>query len=132
MWVKMLRGIYNIDGGCSSLTPKNAYLGPWNSIIRALRILGNWDLDILGNWDLDLQSFCPICVGDRIIPSSWMDVWSGTSPLSLKFQRIFAFHMQRQASIWDRFLISLETGPLRREPRGGMEQSQWEELPAIL
>lgn len=72
MWVKMVRGIYGIDGGCSYLTPKNAYLGPWNSIICALRIFRNRDLD--------LQHFCLIRVGDGIITSFWMDVWYGTSP----------------------------------------------------
>lgn len=50
----------------------------------------------------------------------------------MRFQWIFALDVHRQASIRDRFLIGLETGSLRRDPRGDMEQSQWEELTTLL
>lgn len=99
-------------------------MGPWNGIIRMLVQLKDRGLD--------LQSFCPIRIGDGRVTSFWHDMWKGDTPLVVSFQRIFSLDNHKSASVLDRVLLGWDIDPLRRIPRGGIGQTQWDALISLM
>ena len=62
----------------------------------------------------------------------WFDVWLGPNALVESFPRVFALDTHHDASVHDRFLLGWEVDSLRRRPRGGVEQVQWDALLDLL
>lgn len=115
IWVKVVKALYDQDGGCSSFSQRRGSIGPWNGVIRMLAQLNNPDLD--------LRTFCPIRVGDRNNTSFWHDVWMGDTQLAISFHRIYALDLHKSTSVHDIVLLGWNLDCLRRTPRGGIEET---------
>lgn len=117
LWVRVIKTIYGVNSGLSSLSPRGSSSGIWNNIIYMLVNLTNRGFDLL--------SVCPIRVGDGAATSFWQDKWFLDNPLATSFHRIYALDNHKSATVRDRVGIGWDLGNLLRMPRGGIDQSQW-------
>lgn len=47
MWVRVVTGLYSLEGHASSLSSKKKWIGPWNSVTRMLSNLSDRGFDFL-------------------------------------------------------------------------------------
>lgn len=80
----------------------------------------------------DLQSCCPIMIRDRSKNSFWHDIWKGDQPLAITFHKVFAIDSYRSALVRDRVLLKWDNGFLKRFPRGGIKQKQWDDFTLLM
>ena len=90
-------------------------MGPWNGVICMLSYMRDRGLDLL--------SLCAIRIRDGTRTLFWQDIWKGDRPVAEIFHRIFALDQHKFALVRDRVMMGWDTTPLRRVPRGGIEQS---------
>ncbi|KAL7599452.1 hypothetical protein Lser_V15G24065 [Lactuca serriola] len=104
--VRVVKALHGADGGCSSLSLRRGWTGPWSGIIRMLVQLRDRGID--------LHSFFPISVGDGIKTSFSHNVWKGDQPQAVTFPRIFVLDVNRLVSVRDKVLVGRSTDSLRQ------------------
>ncbi|GJZ45611.1 RNA-directed DNA polymerase, eukaryota [Tanacetum coccineum] len=91
----------------------------------------NKSLKVLKDKGFDFGSHCKKRLGDGHGTRFWIDVWTSDMPLCVKFPRLFALELDKDASV-----ASKMAGPLdfsfRRSVRDGSEQQQMLELVSIV
>nr|GEW67336.1 hypothetical protein [Tanacetum cinerariifolium] len=92
----------------------------WGSILSLINCLKDKGIDLIS------ICFCKIGNGDTT--RFWEDIWCGNAPLRIQFPRVFYLDTDRNCSIANRVSSSNFnwSNVLRRDPRGGVESSQFE------
>ncbi|GJS93113.1 RNA-directed DNA polymerase, eukaryota [Tanacetum coccineum] len=115
--------------GCDVLQNQFRYLVCWGE--RCMTRLKAWEDDVLKDKGFDFGSHCKKRLGDGHGTRFWIDVWTSDMPLCVKFPRLFALELDKDASV-----ASKMAGPLdfsfRRSVRDGSEQQQMLELVSIV
>lgn len=115
LWVRVVKAIYGIDGGLSSLSSRGAPSGLWNNLISMISNLKNKEIDLI--------SLCRIRVRDGASMSFWHDIWLDDVSLVVAFHKIYDLDVHKVASVRDRFLLGWDSNILYRPMRGGIEQT---------
>ncbi|KAL4584913.1 hypothetical protein LXL04_009524 [Taraxacum kok-saghyz] len=118
LWVKVVKSIYGSDGGRPQVDSMRVSKGPWSGV---LRMLGRLRVQ-----ELDLVSMCPKRLGNGESTNFWHDRWLGGRILAAEFPRVYALDSLQSISVGDRVRVGWSVVMLRRPPRGGAEQEQWE------
>ncbi|KAL4578257.1 hypothetical protein LXL04_014377 [Taraxacum kok-saghyz] len=99
-------------------------MGPWYGVIRVLRRLREHHMD--------LMSLCPMRLGNGLSTDIWHGRWWDGGILAEVFPRVYALEVHRVISVGDCFRLGWSTDVLRRLPRGGVEQTQWESFLSVI
>ncbi|GJW13637.1 RNA-directed DNA polymerase, eukaryota [Tanacetum coccineum] len=118
----------------------------WSRVIRALygpkiddhpmHTSSNWctilkELYSLKDIGFDFWNHCKKRIGNGTDTSFWYDSWIGDSALHVKFPRLFALELDKDISVAVK-MNSQVTQSFRREPRGGIEFQQLNDLVSLL
>nr|GEX13695.1 RNA-directed DNA polymerase, eukaryota [Tanacetum cinerariifolium] len=95
----------------------------WSSIIKEIQVLKSKGIDFLDH--------CLKRVGDGSDTLFWVDRWKGGKPFRDTFPRLFALESNRQITVKEKMSSALDSS-FRRPARGGVEQSQYIELAALI
>ncbi|GKC67742.1 RNA-directed DNA polymerase, eukaryota, partial [Tanacetum coccineum] len=82
----------------------------------------------LDSKNVSLDALVKKRIRDGMNMKFWEDVWIGECKLMEKFPQIFRLDTETNAMVNDRIVLSLDSGWLRRRPRGGAESEQWNHL----
>ncbi|GJZ03371.1 RNA-directed DNA polymerase, eukaryota [Tanacetum coccineum] len=119
LWTRVIKALYGTSIGSHSIKSSSI----WCSILR--------ELQVLKDKGFDFGSHCKKRLGDGHGTRFWIDVWTSDMPLCVKFPRLFALELDKDASV-----ASKMAGPLdfsfRRSVRDGSEQQQMLELVSIV
>nr|GEX66199.1 RNA-directed DNA polymerase, eukaryota [Tanacetum cinerariifolium] len=99
------------------------YSSNWCSIMR--------EVHKLKDKGFDFWSHVKKQIGNRADTSFWSECWLGDIPLRVKYPRLFALEMDKEASVESK-LHSLMESSFRRNVRGGIEQHLLVELTSML
>ena len=72
-----------------------------------------------------MRELCPILVGNGLQTDFWRNVWLGSHSLSIQFPHICTLDDMQVVSVADTLRLGWQSSTLRREPRGGVESTQW-------
>nr|GEW90934.1 RNA-directed DNA polymerase, eukaryota, reverse transcriptase zinc-binding domain protein [Tanacetum cinerariifolium] len=90
-----------------------------------------WALIIKAIHGVDLLS----CISKRVRngnkTSFWLEKWIECGVLKEKFPRLFAFEINKQATVFDKLQVGVLSS-FRRDPRGGAECTQMEEMLSLI
>ncbi|XP_076895068.1 uncharacterized protein LOC143547554 [Bidens hawaiensis] len=123
-WVKVLKAIYgsklNQDGMSRAIKGN----GIWSPIVKSI--------NKLNDEDLIPASVIRIKVGNGSETLFWKDVWIGDSSLCSRFPRLFDLEVNKNCLLKEKLFNSVWVWNWRRRPRGGVEDTQLEELISLL
>nr|GEZ77071.1 RNA-directed DNA polymerase, eukaryota [Tanacetum cinerariifolium] len=85
----------------------------------------------LKNKGFDFWEHCKRRIGNGCSTRFWLDHWLGEFPLYAKFPRLFVLEMDQGTTVNSKLNASI-VDTFRRQPRGGREQAQLDELRSML
>ncbi|GKB89901.1 RNA-directed DNA polymerase, eukaryota [Tanacetum coccineum] len=101
-------------------TVKSSYRSPWTDIIH--------EINSLAKNGISLFSFVKKKIGNGEDTLFWKDSWHADDPLKNLYLQIFALESAKDITIADKFSDSSFSSTLHRNPRGGLEESQFDLL----
>ena len=120
LWVHVIKGIYGRTGGIFDTCIHSSSLSPWRgilSMVKSIKLKG-----------VDLLSLCRRKLGNGETVSFWDDCWCGDQSLKSKFPRIYLLDNDKGCNVANRLSLPDWGSVLRRNPRGGIEASQFTDL----
>ncbi|PWA66546.1 reverse transcriptase domain, Reverse transcriptase zinc-binding domain protein [Artemisia annua] len=97
---------------------------PWNVIVHWVS-----QLQLKG---IDLLASCNRSLGDGKSIVFWEESWCGDRPLKELFPRVYALDRDKRCTVVQRVNIIDWNNVLRRNPRGGVESSQFDDMKALI
>ncbi|KAL4584334.1 hypothetical protein LXL04_008933 [Taraxacum kok-saghyz] len=124
LWVKIISSIHGADGGL--LEDKNhSYQGSiWKNIINSF--------DSLNSQNLNPISLIKIRIGNGLKTHFWTDKWCCDDTLASIFPRLYALEENKEVKVADRIGPSIEVWQRRRQPRGGREEEELDQLKNVI
>ncbi|GKA85424.1 RNA-directed DNA polymerase, eukaryota, reverse transcriptase zinc-binding domain protein [Tanacetum coccineum] len=123
LWSRFIKAMYGRDGNIGTIVRK-PHPSTWLDIVN--------ELHTLKKQNLDLFSLMKKKVGNGADTLFWEEVWRGDSTLRYRFPRIYALETDKSISVAEKLAQVDLSFSLRRNPRDGVEMSQFSELKAIL
>ncbi|GJY95372.1 RNA-directed DNA polymerase, eukaryota [Tanacetum coccineum] len=124
LWVRVVKVIYGEDGLLFSLNSRCRYNSVWTHVLKVAHDLKHKGLDLL--------ALCIRKVGNGLNIEFWNDTWHGDQPHKVRFSRVFALESSKNVFVAQMMDQGLSTSSFRRPPKGGIEESQWEDLKRTL
>ena len=124
LWVHVIKGIYGRTGGIFDTCIHRSSLSPWRgilSMVKSIKLKG-----------VDLLSLCRRKLGNGETVSFWDDCWCGDQSLKSKFPRIYLLDNDKGCNVANRLSLPDWGSVLRRNPRGGIEASQFTDLRLLI
>lgn len=118
LWVHTIKAIYGDDGDTSMVRKSGNWNTCWKGVQNAITHLRNNDID--------LDYFLKKKVGDGSNTFFWKERWNGEDIFMLKYPRIYNLQLNKDITVKE--LYPLLEANLRRRPRSGVEQAQWDQL----
>ncbi|GJZ96151.1 zinc finger, CCHC-type containing protein, partial [Tanacetum coccineum] len=85
-------------------------------------------IDTLKSKWVNLMQFCNKVIGNGSSTSFWHERWNGDTCFSVRFHRLFNLEHEKDISVAQKLHLSDCASSFRRRPRGGLEESQWNEM----
>ncbi|GJU06616.1 RNA-directed DNA polymerase, eukaryota, reverse transcriptase zinc-binding domain protein [Tanacetum coccineum] len=120
LWAKVVKNIYGPNEGIDEELGHSSHHSTWGAIISSVKKLKSKGTDLL--------SLCIREIGNEVSTHFWEDIWCGDQPLKLQFLRIFMLDNDKVCYVANRLQVSDWSSFLRRHPRGGVEESQFNSL----
>ncbi|PWA54036.1 RNA-directed DNA polymerase, eukaryota, Reverse transcriptase zinc-binding domain protein [Artemisia annua] len=124
LWVHVIKGIYGRTGGIFDTCIHSSSLSPWRgilSMVKSIKLKG-----------VDLLSLCRRKLGNGETVLFWDDCWCGDQSLKSKFPRIYLLDNDKGCNVANRLSLPDWGSVLRRNPRGGIEASQFTDLRLLI
>ncbi|GJU69174.1 RNA-directed DNA polymerase, eukaryota, reverse transcriptase zinc-binding domain protein [Tanacetum coccineum] len=118
-WARVIKAINGKNGSING-TIKSSYKSPWTDIIR--------EINSLAKNGISLFSFVKKKIGNGEDTLFWKDSWHADDPLKNLYPRIFALESAKDITVAEKFLDSSFSSTLRRNPRGGLKESEFDLL----
>ncbi|GKA92822.1 RNA-directed DNA polymerase, eukaryota, reverse transcriptase zinc-binding domain protein [Tanacetum coccineum] len=118
LWAKVITCVYGVNGGIND--DRVFPYSTWGAILSSVK-----RLNLNG---IDLLALCTKKIGNGARTSFWNDPWCSSSPLKVRFPRIFMLETDKGSMVSNRLNIHNWSSILRRAPRGGIESSQLVDL----
>ncbi|PWA47435.1 reverse transcriptase domain, Reverse transcriptase zinc-binding domain protein [Artemisia annua] len=61
-----------------------------------------------------------------------LSIWNGDVCFKVRFHRLFNLELQKDISVAHKLQLSDSSSSFRRRPRGGLEESQWNEMSQVI
>ncbi|GKD83355.1 RNA-directed DNA polymerase, eukaryota, partial [Tanacetum coccineum] len=92
----------------------------WTSIIS--------EAEVLKQQGVNFFDFMQLNMGNGELTSFWEDKWHDSFVLKDLFPRLYVLETNKKMSVGEKLKATSLDSTFRRKPRGGIEQSQYEEL----
>ncbi|GJS93655.1 RNA-directed DNA polymerase, eukaryota [Tanacetum coccineum] len=119
LWYKVIRALY----GSSVETHSTSLSSNWCSIMR--------EVNKLKGKGFDFWSHCKKRIGNGDDSRFWFDCWIGDVPLRVKFPRLFALDLNKEASVAVKLSAPIDIS-FRRNARGGIEEHLLADLTSLM
>ncbi|GJV14676.1 RNA-directed DNA polymerase, eukaryota, reverse transcriptase zinc-binding domain protein [Tanacetum coccineum] len=123
LWTRVIKAIHGDDGNIDGI-PRNGANSCWVNIINEIKVLAKKGIN--------LMNFMRMKLGNRVSTLFWDDGWCEGGRLKVRFPRAYALETCKRITVGNKLGHPNLTHSFRRVPRGGVEQSQVEEMTAIL
>ncbi|GJY64500.1 RNA-directed DNA polymerase, eukaryota, reverse transcriptase zinc-binding domain protein [Tanacetum coccineum] len=123
-FLSVIKGIHGNNEAIDNTITSHCGSSVWKGILKAtarLKLKG-----------VDLLEYCKIVNGNGNTFKFWHDKWLGDVHLKDKFNRCFNLDLQKDASIAFKLQSPDLTCSFRRQPRSGIEETQFLELSQLL
>ncbi|GJY70827.1 RNA-directed DNA polymerase, eukaryota, reverse transcriptase zinc-binding domain protein [Tanacetum coccineum] len=122
LWAKVITCVCRSFNGLLASTPlmtcvSFSNMGSYSFFSQRLNLNG-----------IDLLALCTKKIGNGARTSFWNDPWCSSSPLKVRFPRIFMLETDKGSMVSNRLNIHNWSSILKRAPRGGIESSQLVDL----
>nr|GFB81575.1 RNA-directed DNA polymerase, eukaryota, reverse transcriptase zinc-binding domain protein [Tanacetum cinerariifolium] len=124
LWIHVIKGIYGRTGGISNSRVHGSSQIHWRgilSMVKSIKLKG-----------VDLLSLCRRKLGNGETVSFWDDCWCGDQSLKSKFPRIYSLDNDKGCNVANRLSLPDWGFILRRNPRGGIEASQFKDIRLLI
>ncbi|GJY87322.1 RNA-directed DNA polymerase, eukaryota [Tanacetum coccineum] len=123
LWTRVIKAIHGDDGNIDGI-PRNGANSCWVNIINEIKVLAKKGIN--------LMNFMRMKLGNGVSTLFWDDGWCEGGRLKVRFPRAYALETCKRITVGNKLGHPNLTHSFRRVPRGGVEQSQVEEMTAIL
>ncbi|GKE55956.1 RNA-directed DNA polymerase, eukaryota, reverse transcriptase zinc-binding domain protein, partial [Tanacetum coccineum] len=120
LWAVVIKDLYGHNGGIFAAPSHSSCSSPYSGILSSIRSLNKKGIDLL--------SLCSRKLRKGISISFWNDVWCGNQALKSKFPRVYMLDSDKNCCIADHVALQDWFHVLRRQPRGGIESSQFSDM----
>ncbi|GKF52230.1 hypothetical protein Tco_0148697, partial [Tanacetum coccineum] len=123
LWARVIKVIHGVDGNIGRhITSGNRSC--WTSIIG--------EAEVLKQQGVNVFDFMQLNMGNGELTSFWEDKWHDSFVLKDLFPRLYVLETNKKMSVGEKLKATSLDSTFRRKPRGGIEQSQYEELVHIV
>ncbi|GJW74044.1 hypothetical protein Tco_0133414 [Tanacetum coccineum] len=123
LWANVIKSIYG-DHGKIGKHVKVSYPSIWLDIVK--------EVDLLKKRGLNLLSFVNKKVGNGSDTLFWEETWHGDAAFKFLFSRAYALESCKNIDVASKLSQNSLAFTFRLEPRGGVEQDQFDSLKAML
>ncbi|GJZ65074.1 RNA-directed DNA polymerase, eukaryota [Tanacetum coccineum] len=123
LWTRVIKAIHGDDGNIGGV-PRNGVNTCWTNIINEIKVLAKKGINLL--------NFMHMKLGNGHSTIFWEDGWCESGRLKDRFPRAYALENCKRITVGNKLAHHSLTYSFRREPRGGVEKSQVEELVAMV
>ncbi|GJT17179.1 RNA-directed DNA polymerase, eukaryota, reverse transcriptase zinc-binding domain protein [Tanacetum coccineum] len=116
--VKVIKGIYGYNGGIFDEHLHRSSQSPWSGILSLVKSIKQKRINLL--------SLCNRKLGNGGSTQFWNDIWCGNQA------RIYMLENDKGCNVVNRLSTLDRSSFLRRNPRGGVEDSQFSELRLLI
>ncbi|PWA37340.1 RNA-directed DNA polymerase, eukaryota [Artemisia annua] len=120
LWISVIKGIYGCSGGIFGENFARSCHSPWSGILSMIKKLKHKGID--------LMALCKRKLGNGESILFWEDVWWGNQTLKNLYPGIHMLDSHKDCCVAHRLPPHEWNTVLRRDPRGGIEASQFNEL----
>ena len=124
LWIQVIQCIHGLDGGVTTASNSNLKRSTWGAILSSINNLKQKGIDLI--------SFCSRKVGNGIDTRFWSDIWCGDQPFKMAYPRIYLLDSDKNCNTASRVCLNDWSSVLRRNPRGGVESTQFSDLLNII
>nr|GEV84704.1 retrovirus-related Pol polyprotein from transposon TNT 1-94 [Tanacetum cinerariifolium] len=119
LWVRIIKAIHGADGKIGA-TMRAGTRSCWLNIVN--------ETMVLMNKGINLMNYMHVKLGDGMKTAFWEDAWSEGGKLKHRFPRIYALENCKSIFVGMKMAQPCLEFSFRRDPRGGVERDQFEEL----
>ncbi|GJT65052.1 RNA-directed DNA polymerase, eukaryota, reverse transcriptase zinc-binding domain protein [Tanacetum coccineum] len=123
-WQSIIKAIYGPNGSLDEPIPRCSGGSVWVMIRKSI--------DILKSKGVDLMQFCNKVIRNGSSNSFLHERWNGDTCFKVRFHRLFNLELEKDISVAQKLHLSDCASSFRRRPRGGLEESQWNEMVQVL
>ncbi|GKA68832.1 RNA-directed DNA polymerase, eukaryota, reverse transcriptase zinc-binding domain protein [Tanacetum coccineum] len=123
LWARVIKAIHGGDGNIGAGT-RSGTKSCWMNIVN--------EINVLSKKDINLMNFLRIKLGNGESTLFWEDVWCEGGKLKDRFPRAYALESCKTITVGSKLVQPNLTYSFRRTPRGGAEQTQTDELAALM
>ncbi|GJU64428.1 RNA-directed DNA polymerase, eukaryota, partial [Tanacetum coccineum] len=123
LWVRVVKAIHGDDGNVGGHV-KSGAKSCWLDIVRETHALKTKGINLLDCMHVKLGN------GDKTV--FWEDIWIDGKTLKNRFPRIYSLESCKLITVGAKLAQSSLEYSFRRNPRGGVEQDQFNELSALV
>ncbi|GJS45942.1 hypothetical protein Tco_0596063 [Tanacetum coccineum] len=123
LWVRVVKAIHGDDGNVGGHV-KSGVKSCWLDIVRETHALKTKGINLLDCMHVKLGN------GDKTI--FWEDIWIDGKTLKNRFPRIYSLESCKLITVGAKLAQPSLEYSFRRNPRGGVEQDQFNELSALV
>nr|GEV06758.1 RNA-directed DNA polymerase, eukaryota, reverse transcriptase zinc-binding domain protein [Tanacetum cinerariifolium] len=123
LWARVIKAIHGGDCNIGAGT-RSGTKSCWLNIVN--------EINVLSKKDINLMNFLRIKLGSRESTLFWEDVWSEGGKLEDRFPRAYALESCKTITVGSKLVQPNLTFSFRRIPRAGAEQTQTDELAALM
>ncbi|GKD82433.1 RNA-directed DNA polymerase, eukaryota, reverse transcriptase zinc-binding domain protein, partial [Tanacetum coccineum] len=119
LWSRVIKAIHGRDGkiGIGSI---NGTKSCWLSIVN--------EINVLAKKSINLMDFMHIKLGNGDSTAFWEDLWCADGRLKDRYPRAYSLETCKSITVSSKLMHPSLAHSFRRDPRGGVEKSQLEEL----
>nr|GEY62091.1 putative RNA-directed DNA polymerase, eukaryota, reverse transcriptase zinc-binding domain protein [Tanacetum cinerariifolium] len=123
LWTRVIKAIHGDDGNIDGV-PRNGVNSCWTNIINEIKVLAKKGIN--------LMTFMRMKLGNKVSTLFWDDGCCEGGRLKDRFPRAYALETCKRITVGNKLVHPNLTHSFPRDPRGGIKQSQAEELAAML
>nr|GEX59138.1 RNA-directed DNA polymerase, eukaryota, reverse transcriptase zinc-binding domain protein [Tanacetum cinerariifolium] len=123
LWSQVIKAIHGDDGNIDGVPRKGVYMC-WTNITNEIKALGKKGINLL--------SFMHKKLGNGHTTLFWEDGWCEGGKLKENFPRAYALEKCKRITVGDKLAHPCLSHSFRRVPRGGLEETQVEELSKLV
>nr|GEV37248.1 RNA-directed DNA polymerase, eukaryota, reverse transcriptase zinc-binding domain protein [Tanacetum cinerariifolium] len=123
LWSRVVNAIHGVDGNIYGFLRKGVNTC-WTSITNEVKVLEKKGINLL--------SFMKKKLGNGLSTLFWEDGWCERGKLKERFPRAYALENLKHITVGHKLSQPCLSHSFRRNPRGGLEESQVEELSSLV
>ncbi|GKB20868.1 hypothetical protein Tco_0854791 [Tanacetum coccineum] len=123
LWSRVIKAIHGGDGNIG-VGSRNGINSCWMNIVN--------EINVLAKKDINLMNYLHIKLGNGDSTLFWEDMWYDGGRLKDRFPRAYTLESCKSITVWSKLTRPNLSHSCLREPRGGVEQTQMDELAAAM